>query len=126
MNNKGQVLVLFVLLLPIIIMVVGMVNDMGMMLLEINKLDNLNKYIANYSSKNTCDETCVKELIDKNDTNIQFSLTKEENLSIITLEKNIDSLFGKIINIKNYPIKSKYAYGIENSQIIVKKMSIKE
>ncbi len=124
MNNKGQVLVLFVLLLPVILLMVGIVTDTGMMLLEINKLDNLSKYIITYQSENPCDEICVQKLINKNDTNIQFTLSTEDSLSIITLEKNMDSLFGKIINIKTYSLKSKYAYNRKTNEI--KKMSIKE
>ena len=48
MNNKGQTLVLFVLILPIIIFIMLLVLDVFNMFITIQELNNKNKIVLNY------------------------------------------------------------------------------
>jgi len=45
MNNKGQSLILFVLLFPIIFLILVLVYDIGNMILLKLELDNINKLV---------------------------------------------------------------------------------
>ncbi len=48
MNNKGQTLVLFVLMLPIIIFIMLLVIDVSNMVITKQELNNINKMVLNY------------------------------------------------------------------------------
>ena len=48
MNNKGQTLVLFVLILPIIIFIMLLVIDVSNMFITKQELNNINKIVLNY------------------------------------------------------------------------------
>ena len=48
MNNKGQTLVLFVLILPIIVFIMLLVIDVSNMFITKQELNNINKIVLNY------------------------------------------------------------------------------
>ena len=124
-NNKGQTLVIFVVFLPIIIIIMATIVDIGLMYYNKNKLDNLNMMVIEYGINNLDNNNLtdkLNSLIDKNDKNIINKDIKLENNKIeIKLEKNIDSTFGKVIGLTKYEIKSHYiGTNIENKKEIKK------
>ncbi len=105
MNKKGQVLVVFVLLLPLIVIFLGLVIDIGNSLVMKKKYENIVKdvIIYNYKEDEVVEETTNEEetTVDNNeledpvpsddvqvdDTEIEELVQKEVDLSLI--EKNI-------------------------------------
>jgi hypothetical protein len=125
MNRKGQVLVLFVILIPILIAMAAYAIDMSYVLYHSTKLNNLNYMVLEYGLKNINDvniKTKLSELLEKNDTNID---TKEiiinDNKISVKLKEKIDSIFGKAINIDTYQISSIYSGYIKNGEIVIEK-----
>ena len=124
-NNKGQTLVIFVVFLPIILIMMATIVDVGLMYYNKNKLDNINMFITEYGVNNIENENLVselEELINKNVVNLSNKNIKINNNKIeIKLEKETESTFGKIIGIENYKIKSYYiGTNIENKKEIKK------
>lgn len=120
LNNKGQALVMFLLVLPILLFALGFIIDTGMMKYEKTKIENINKMALSYILKNneTYKKEKVEELILKNDKEINItSFTEENKIVKIELEKRIDSLFGNVIGLKNYKVKSIYKLDIEKKKI---------
>ncbi len=119
MNNKGQTLVLFIFLIPIILFVSAFIIDTGIIYYETNKLNNLNKNVLKYGLDNN-EEEKIRELIFTNDKNItNYKIIIDNNILSIILEKEIDSIFGKIIGINSYNINSYYTgYKEENKYYI--------
>lgn len=119
LNNKGQSLVLFICILPIILMIVLLVYDMGQLSSEKEKLNSINKIAIKYlKENNTTEEYLIKaeNLIKKNDSSIE--IIKLENLNnkvTISLNKEVLSTLGKLIKIFKYDIKS--TYELENNKI---------
>ena len=69
MNNKGQTLVLFVLILPIIVFIMLLVIDVSNMFITKQELNNINKIVLNYGLDIIEEENIdskLEELINKN------------------------------------------------------------
>lgn len=101
MNKKGQILVAFVLLIPIIIMFLGLIVDIGTNLNERKRIDDTLTNIMSYSLKNK--ETITEELIKENiKENLDYDnlniLLNEESLQI-NLVKKSNSVFGNLFEI---------------------------
>ena len=107
-NNKGQVLVLFLLLLPIIIIFFASIIDSSLMLYNKNKLENINNDIlSSINKKLDITEEYIKTLYSINDENIIVDeiIIDVSNISVKT-HKEVNSIFGKIIGIDKYTISS--------------------
>lgn len=95
MNKKGQALVMFIAILPVILIMLAFVVDVGLMYnAKIKGTNLLEKAIE--------EKKDIKEYFKINDIDIERIETKEEKCVII--EYRIDSVFGSIIGIKEYKI----------------------
>lgn len=116
MNNKGQSLVVFIIIIPLIIVSLGMVYDLSNIVYNQNKYDNISKEIIS----STLNKEEMISLYNKNGY-------KENNLIIDSYDdyvivKNyyyLNSNFGNIINIKKYKIKINYIVKDINNDIII-------
>lgn len=111
MNKKGQTLILFVILLPILLLLLAFVVDTGFVLKEHTKLNSTTKSIlkTTYENKNEIDyKEKIKDLFLKNNLPIDnLSVLVEENAVVIENEYEKESIFGKIVGIQSYKIKNK-------------------
>lgn len=117
MNNKGQTLVFFVALFPVILIIFAFVFDSAYMIMEKNKLNDISKISIKYLVEDNKDIDKIKEVIYKNDDEIKIVDIKENN---VHLKKNLDPIFGKIIGFDNYKIESNFIGFIENNKLIIK------
>lgn len=124
-NNKGQVLVLFVLMVPLIIFIIAYFLENMFISNEKQKLDNINQMLIEYSYEN-------KENVGLYDAILNLALKNDKEIIIesfdinidyieITLSKDMDSMFGKIIGINKYEIISKYKATISDDKVIYEK-----
>ncbi len=124
-NNKGQVLVLFVLMVPLIIFIIAYFLENMFISNEKQKLDNINQMLLEYSYEN-------KENVGLYDAILNLALKNDKEIIIesfdintdyieITLSKDMDSMFGKIIGINKYEIISKYKATISDDKVIYEK-----
>lgn len=89
-NQKGQALIEFVLVLPVLILLVFGFIDLGRIILENNRLENvttlaISKYKENYKYDEAL--TYVKTM---GYDDIELSFTREDNLLKVNVNKNID------------------------------------
>lgn len=101
LNNKGQVLVFFVLLIPIFLLILILVIDIGNVSYQKNALDN----ICNLASEEAInlDKEKLEEYIKLNDDKLD-SIIIEDNK--ITLKKKIEGTLSQIVNIKVFNVES--------------------
>lgn len=122
MNNKGQSLVTFVLVIPIIFLIFMMIYDIGNMVLLKNELDNINNIALDYGLDNINEENIkdkIETLIIKNKNDINsISINIEDNKIYITLEDSVNTKisFGNIFNVK-----SSYVGYIDNDKKIIER-----
>ena len=118
-NNKGQVLVVFVILLPIFLLILTGLIDLALLNLEVKKLnsnthDALEYYLDNYEEEDVLENT--KTLLNKNMKNIEININDSNDKVIIKVEKNYKSIYS-VISKKEHLI-SKYIGDKETKKII--------
>lgn len=104
MNKKGQSLVLFIALLPIVIMLFAFVFDNALISIEKRKLNTIANSSIDYMEKGISIDNISKYVKD-NDENIKIKKIDKDDKEI-ELEVVIDSYFGKILGFNNYRINS--------------------
>ncbi len=111
LNNKGQALVMFVLIIPIILLILVLIYDVGNALYEKNRMSNTNYLATEYALDNigSVNESDVIRYIQKNNDNLNnINVTINDNEVKIYTEKKIKGLFGKNFDIDITTVKSEY------------------
>lgn len=122
MDRKGQVLVGFLLLLPLLLILFVFVIDIGFMKVEERKLENTVKEAITYGLKQESPEEEVQQqvetMIRKNIDNIEFLDTVVTNGNIqVHLSTRQKNVFGIILNQRMYKIEKRYQGYSENETI---------
>jgi len=118
-NNKGQSLVMLVLIIPIFLLILTLVYDVGDAIYEKDRLSNTNYLTIEYGLNNidTVTENDLKNLIEQNTSNLKYIyVTIEENQIEIKMEKDAKSIIGKMFNFNLVKIISHYEGKIINNQ----------
>lgn len=119
MNNKGQSLVIFILILPILIAIGALMIDSAYVVAGKNKLENINELAIIETLENE-DKDKITKGIQLNDDNIEIKKYQyDDGIVIIHLQNKIDSIFGKLLGIKEYEINSKLKGEIKNNKRII-------
>lgn len=97
MNSKGQVLPIFVILFPVILLIVLYVSDIGQGYILKRKLTNISKdavvyYINNITEDDVYEKT--SNFIEKN-TDSVYSIVVNDDIVTIKLEKEFKSIITK-------------------------------
>ncbi len=87
MNKKGQALVEFIIVLPILIIILLAVVDYGNIVYNKTKLENILDDVATMYKNNESNEEINKFIIN-NDKDLKLDTTKEEKYINIKLTKN--------------------------------------
>lgn len=119
LNNKGQSLVMFIILLPILLLILTLVYDVGNAIYEKDRLSNTNYMVVDYALDNidSIDEDDLNTLILKNDNNLDdISIMIIDNSVDISLKKNIKGVFWKMFNFNLTFVKSEYNGKIVNGK----------
>lgn len=124
LNNKGQSLVMFVLIIPILFFMLIIVVDIGNIFLEKQELDNLSYLTLDYGLDNYDRmgvEPKMKQIINKNDSKIEdIEILLSDDKIIIRLKKNISGILVKNLNILD--IKSEYVGYISNGKKVIERV----
>ena len=125
MNKKGQVLVVFVLILPLILTFIGLIIDVGNSLVLRRKNENILKDAISYAFKDYELED-LNEKIELVEKNIKQNIQDYESLKIdtkddileVNLKINYKSIFSSIFDIGLNKINLKVKYDIVNKKIV--------
>lgn len=121
LNNKGQTLVLFVMLLPIMLFIMVLVFDIGKFICQKNELNNINYMVVSYGIEHY-DESDIEneltKLIILNCDNLDSTtVSVRDNQIEVNLISKGDSIFGNVLNIKMFEVHSNYIGNIETKKI---------
>lgn len=124
LNNKGQSLVMFIIIIPIILLIFTLVYDVGTAIYEKNRLSNTNYMTITYALDNIekINENDLIEVIMKNTDDLSnISVTIEDNTVNISISKNIRGILGKMFGFNLIEANSEYkGYITENGEKIEK------
>lgn len=117
MNNKGQTLIIFVILVPIIITMMALVVDVGMLENKVLKTKNIvDVAIKEYFNKE--DVTVISKTLEENDISTDKLVIKRNDNEVgVNVEYEMSSLFGKIVGLQKYDVKVKRKGIKENGKI---------
>ena len=120
MNNKGQTLVTFIIILPILLIILALVIDLGFLYMEKRNIDNnvydsVEYYLNNISDKKIEEKT--KKMLNKNIDDIdKIIILEKEDYIEINVSKDIKNIYSIL---KHTEINITYK-GIKESKEIIK------
>lgn len=121
MNKRGQTLIIFVMLIPIILTMAALVIDVGLLYYKKNEYTGIvEESIKEYFKDEdilSAKKTLTLNGVSLDDTEINVS----DNEITITLDTKVDSIFGKVIRINDYEIKVSRVGTKDKERVIISK-----
>lgn len=125
MNNKGQSLVAFILVVPVILMILFMVYDTSNMVLVKDEMDNINYLTIDYGLDKINDddlEDKLRDMINKNLSDVDMvKIDISDNKINIVMYEKIENKLSLINKFDILDIKSSYVGYIDNDKKIIRK-----
>jgi len=126
LNNKGQSLVLFVIILPILILILILVIDIGRVIVLKQELKNISEIVLDYGLDNVDKENLsneIEELIKLNKTDIDLiDVYIEDSKIYVDLSEKSNGIFSGFIDASIFNVKTAYVGYIENDEKRIEKM----
>ena len=122
MDSKGQTLVIFVLILPILLLLFALIWEVGNLGLTINKYETEIKDTIEYGLNHLDDENLENILTNLLKANLEGDINVEINNQVIkvNVKQKYDALFNNLIN-NRFDIDLNYNGYIENNKFIIQK-----
>lgn len=125
-NKNGQVLVAFMLMLPLIILFLGLIIDSGLIFVEKRRVENNIKSLINYRFESDLNEndlySAIDNLLNKNIDNIkQKQINISTNYVKITVNKEVSGIFPYMFNRDNYKINISYKGYMSSGKLVITK-----
>ena len=115
MNNKGQVLVLFVMFIPIVIFALILIFDSAYITIHNNRLNNIASDAVKYLVIDKKSPEEIKKVIKLNDNDIEILEITNDS---VYLKHNIEPIFGTFMGYDRYELEiNLYGY-IKNDKLI--------
>lgn len=117
MNNRGQALVVFIIMIPIFFMLLGVVIDISYASYEKRKIENNIKYVARTSFDKRLDEEKIEDLILTNLDDVkEYKVYYDNNSLNIYVKTKVNGVFSNLFNnpIKNIEVNYKAYFDGDN------------
>lgn len=121
MNNKGQSLVLFVLIIPILLGIMALVYDVGMIYNHKMRQRSIIE-LSLYLNEDEFNKNDIENILVKNLNNTKINVSIVDNIVEVDLEENVDGVFSKIFGFSIFTIRSKYSLYKELDDIVIKEI----
>ena len=126
LNNRGQSLVMFVVIVPLLLLVLAMVVDIGNLVNNKIEINSVNKLAISYGIDNIDKDNIeneVKDIINKNYKDIDdIKISIQDEKISIDLKCYSKSIFGNIIGTKGYLIESSYKAYMDSDKKRIEKV----
>ena len=126
LNNKGQSLVLFILLIPILLGIMVLVIDIGNVIYYKQDMDNINKIVIDYGINHINDDNVLKdmkELGKLNNNKLSMELKFIDREFYASSSYYVKGVFSNIFNTRGYLVRSKYKGYLDDDKPIIKKIN---
>ena len=119
-NNKGQTLALFVIILPILLLLLVLIIDVGKVIVLKLELNNISKIVLDYGLDNMENEFLSDELINlvklnKDDIH-EIDIKVVDDRIYVGLETSLEGLFSKLVNVNLFDVETNYVGYIDNDE----------
>ena len=116
MNNKGQTLVVFVVLLPVVLILFAYVFDTCYITMENKRLNDIASSSVKYLVVDNKSVSDVESIIYKNDLDIEVVSILDNN---VHLKKDIEPIFGRIIGFNKYYLETNIIGTLVNGKLVL-------
>lgn len=120
-NKKGQVLVMFIIMLPLMIMALALVVDLGLLMIRTYKVQSVIRESISYGLDNpdSVDEmkTLLKANLNDEDT---YEVSTTSNIRI-TVKGTYKTVFSSVFKNSSYKYEYTYIGYVDNNQKVIKK-----
>mgnify|MGYP004483152361 FL=1 len=121
MNNKGQSLVLFILIIPILIGVMALVIDCGRVIEVKNHQENI-CYLSLEYGLDYEEKSILEDILRLNLENTKYQVNRNgENVDVV-LEDEVDGVFSRMFGFLKFRVKSKYQGSLVDNKKVIKKV----
>ena len=122
MDSKGQTLIIFVLILPILLLLFALIWEVGNLGFTINKYEKEIEDTIKYGLNHLDDENLEEVLTNLLKANLDGKISVEINNQTIqvNVKQKYDAMFNNLLNHK-FDIDLTYNGYIENKKLIIKK-----
>ncbi len=114
LNRKGQSLVLFILLLPIMLGIMALVIDVGNAMVTKNSTDNTIEMVLDLALDKDMEQDKIEELLSYNLEDNQNIVTINDDEIMINSKTNVKGIFSKMFGFSGFQIESEYTGKLEN------------
>lgn len=126
MNRKGQVLVMFIILLPIFFIIMTLLIDIGNLILTNNEINDVSYMVLEHCLDHLDEEDIVdtsKELLKLNNKELNIESFKIENNKVyLNVSYQVKGIISNIVNIKLFDINNKYEAYIKDDKKIIERI----
>ena len=123
LDRKGQSLVLFVLIIPILVGIMALVLDVGKVLNTKNELDNITELVLEYGLKeeNPVEEELLKLMNYNTKKEISEVVIQDEIIKIET-KTYVEGIFSSLFGFDGFEVMSTYQGYWEKEKKIIQKV----
>ena len=126
MNRKGQVLVMFIILLPIFFIIMTLLIDIGNLILTNNEINDVSYMVLEHCLDHLNEEDIIdtsKELLKLNNKELNIESFKIENNKVyLNVSYQVKGIISNIVNIKLFDIDNKYEAYIKDDKKIIERI----
>ena len=126
LNNKGQSLVMFILLIPILLGIMVLVIDIGNVIYYKQDMDNINNIIINYGLDNMESSTVLtdmRELASLNNSKLNVEIRFNDMEFFVSSSYYVNGIFSNIFKYKVFLVSSKYMGYKDGDKNIIKRIN---
>ena len=102
LNDRGQSLVMFILIIPILLLVMVMVIDIGNVMYYKESVDNINKIVIDYGLDNINSDSVISEMLELGEANnedIEFNIRFQDMEFYVSSTYYVEGILSNIINV---------------------------
>ena len=127
LNNRGQSLVLFVIIIPILLFILILVIDIGRAINLKQELNNINKIVLDYGLDNLDNDKIEDEMFKlvklNNDKINNIDIEIDNDKLYLNISCYMDLMFSSISNLSLFEITSSYVGYIQDGNKRIEKVS---
>ena len=125
LNNRGQSLVMFVIIIPIFLLIITLVYDVGNAIYEKTRIENVVYMTIDYGLDNVdkVSKNDLTELIMENINNIKYiSVDIDDKKIDIKVTKDVKGIVGKIFKFNLITIETHYVGNIVDGKSSIERI----
>ena len=121
LNRKGQSLVLFILLLPIMLGIMVLVIDCGNAFVLKSHIDHSLELVLEIALDKEMDDVEISNLLKYNLEGVNNKLIVSDKEIKIVSSTEYKGVFSKVFGFSFFPIHSEYVGSIQNDKVVIDK-----